>query len=167
MRKALILFFLTLILGIGSNAQKSEQKVFQGFTVRAIAGAGGLRDFKGKEIQNKKVDLETNFFIDLDYITRKTRHSLMYNINQSNVSMLNAVILPHEFEPYLIYSKSLRNGGDYLALGLEKSVFSLEKKKTNLKIVLFLELGTFFHKESSFSFGVLLSVRNEIWRKRS
>ena len=97
---------------------------------------------------------------DLTIATKYTYHNLMYGFGDNSVKTLNGYFLPRDWDTYLVYSRGLKTGNNYLGWGLEQML-----KADRLTCFLFAELGTDFKETKSLSVGILFSLQNSFWKK--
>jgi hypothetical protein len=144
--------------------EKKSKKLFQEITYGVImTGGGGTTTEKDKP----PVEFEKSFNFNVEVKTPWTAHSFMWNPFDNSISNLNAFLLPHGLDAYIVYSRSLKEAHQYAGIGLEKVIWKLEKNKGGINLLIYSELGTNFEKNTKYSFGLLLSGHGLLWKRKS
>ena len=126
MKKRIITIVLAILFGATeTNAQVHSTKFFQeitgGIIISKVASYYFLKDTS---------ELAANFFLNAAFFTRfKTFHHFRYGVGDSSLRTQNGYLLPKDLDVYVIYSKNLKNGGNYFACGAEKMIEVKTKKE--------------------------------------
>lgn len=155
---SLIFFTTTVVSAQTDNSKKLFQKVTGGVVFGTIASTS----FTGTE---KPFSLGYNLSPNITIVTPKTYHNILYGFGNNSLLSLNGYFLNNDWDTYLLYSKILHTGGNYLGWGIEKMV-KIENKGEGIKFFLSTEIGTDFKGNHLLSFGLLMSVQNKIWKRK-
>ncbi len=148
-----------LLLPFFVNAQKSDStKLFQKVSVGAVFATVASTTFSGPEAP---FSIGHNLMANVCIVTPKTYHNILYGFGNNAIISLNGYFLPKNWDAYVVYSRTLNTGKDYLGAGIEKMI-----KVDNVRFFLFTELGTNFKGTNLLSFGLLVSLQNKIWKRK-
>lgn len=146
MKKIIVIALVVIANTVMAQKQKLIQKVNGGMI---LATLGSTTFQKG----DKPFDLAHNLFAVVTVVTPKTFHNFFYGLGNNSLNTLNGYFLKKNWDTYLVYSKNLNTGGNYLGWGIEKM-----EKIGNVKFFEFCEIGTAFNGHPILSFGLLLNV---------
>jgi hypothetical protein len=154
MKKIWIMIVISILF---CATEAKAQTITGGFVATSVASTSFL---KGE----KPFKLGFNLFPDIAVATSKTIHRIRYGFSDNSVRSFNAYFLPKDWDVYVLYSKTLHTGKNYLGCGVEKML----KLNDNIKFFLFSEIGTDFQKKNSLSlsFGLLASYQCQFWKKK-
>jgi hypothetical protein len=153
------------VLGIAQKEKEPKsKKLFQEITYGIITTAGGATvTEEGKH----PIEFENSFSLNLEVETPRTAHNFMWDPFHHSISNLNAFLLPHGMDAYIVYSRSLKSTHQYAGVGFEKRVWKIERKNGGINILIYSELGTNFHKDAKYSFGLLFSGHGLLWKRKN
>ncbi len=144
-----IILIALLAVANTTFAQKSE-KFIKGINAGLILANVASTSF---EKNDKPFTLGRNIMGSVTLMTSKTFHNFMYGFGNNSVATLNGYFLPSNWDTYVVYSRNLSTGGNYLGWGIEKM-----EKIGNVKFFEFCELGTAFNGKPILSIGLLVNV---------
>jgi len=161
-KKVIFLLFIFTTTVVNAQTADNSKKLFQKVTGGVVFGTVASTSFTGTE---KPFRLGYNLIPNITIVTPKTYHNILYGFGDNSLRSLNGYFLNNNWDTYLLYSKTLHTGGNYLGLGIEKMI-KIENKGEGIKFFLLTEIGTDFKGNHSLSFGLLMSVQNKIWKRK-
>lgn len=144
-----IIFIALLVVANTTFAQKSEKFIKDIDAGLILANVASTSFEKG----DKPFSYGHNLMASVTLMTSKTFHNFMYGFGDNSVTTLNGYFLPRNWDTYIVYSKNLSTGGNYLGTGVEKM-----EKIGKVKFFEFCEIGTGFSGHPSLTLGLLVNV---------
>lgn len=117
-----------------------------------------------KSHDREHLEIEFNLLANTNLLTKRTFHNLQYGFGNNSIGLNQGVLLPKEFEVFILNMKSLNSSKTYYsAIGVEKLV---ELGEGGSCCIFLCELGTDYSGHTTATVGIMLCFQTSIWKHK-